>query len=66
MQVVLYTTHCPRCKVLEMKLKDKNISYVENTNIAEMRKLGIVSIPYIKVNEKLFNFNEALKWIKEQ
>lgn len=66
MKVILYTTHCPRCKVLEMKLKEKHIKYVECTNIEEMQKLGMMSSPYLKVDDKLFNFTDAINWTKEQ
>ena len=31
--VTLYSTHCPRCLVLEKKLKQKNISYQEVNDI---------------------------------
>lgn len=66
MEVIMYTTHCPNCRVLAMKLKEKNINYVENTNIEEMTQLGIRSVPYLKVEDKLLSFIEALKWTREQ
>ena len=33
MNVILYSTHCPKCCVLEKKLKQKNISYDEVNDI---------------------------------
>lgn len=66
MQIIMYTTHCPNCKVLAMKMKEKNIDYVEKTGIDEMIQLGIRSVPYLKVDDKLLNFVEALKWVREQ
>ena len=63
MQIIMYTTHCPRCRVVEMKLKQKNIDYIECADIDEMKKLGIVSAPYLKIDDKLFNFSEAVAWI---
>lgn len=64
--VVLYTTHCPRCAVVEMKLKEKKIEYIECTDVEEMRRLGFLSVPYIKVNDKLLNFSESVAWIGRQ
>jgi len=49
-----------------MKLKEKHIKYVECTNIEEMQKLGMMSSPYLKVDDKLFNFTDAINWTKEQ
>lgn len=64
--VIMYTTHCPRCKVLATKLKEKGIDYVENTNVEDMKKLGITSAPVLEVNKELYTFIEAINWVKEQ
>ena len=37
MTIKLYTTHCPQCKALEMKLNKKSIEYTTNDNIEEMK-----------------------------
>lgn len=64
--VIMYSTHCPRCKVLATKLKEKKIDYVENTNVEDMKKLGITSVPVLEVNKELYTFIEAINWVKEQ
>jgi len=66
MEVILYTTHCPQCKVLDMKLKEKGIKYTECTDIDEMIKLGITSAPQLQVDKKLLDFSEAIKWMRGQ
>ena len=63
MEIILYSTHCPRCTVLEAKLKQKNIEYQEINNVDEMLKLGIQSVPQLKVDGKLMDFSEAVKWV---
>lgn len=63
MKVVLYTTHCPRCKVLEIKLKQKHIEYTECEDIEEMMLLGIKAAPILGIDDKLLDFGEAVKWI---
>ena len=40
MSVVLYSTHCPRCNVLEKKLQQKNISYEEVNDVEIMERKG--------------------------
>lgn len=66
MKVILYTTHCPRCSVLEKKLNSKNISYtsIEDTDL--MINKGFDSVPILEVNDKIMDFKEANKWINEQ
>lgn len=67
MHVVLYTTHCPRCKILEKKLQQKGILYAENDNVDEMIAMGFKTAPLLGVDgAKPMDFGEAIKWIKEQ
>lgn len=66
MNVILYSTHCPKCKVLEMKLKQKNIGYVEVTDVKLMQEKGFKSVPKIEVDGVVYDFKEAVDWIKEQ
>lgn len=63
MNIILYSTDCPRCKVLETKLNAKGINYEVNKNIDEMEKLGIVMAPALKVNDKIMEFADANRWI---
>ena len=64
-QVILYTTHCPRCKVLKKKLEQKEINFVEIDSIEEMEKLGITSVPQIKLanSDELLDFTQAVNYI---
>ncbi len=66
MEVILFTTHCPKCRVLAMKLEEKKIKYETRTDVDEMIELGIMSAPMLKVNGKFFDFSAAMNWIKEQ
>lgn len=63
MTVKLYTTHCPRCKVIEKKLTQKEIEYTEITDQEEMIKLGFKSAPVLEVDDKILNFGDANRWI---
>lgn len=63
--MVLYTIHCPKCKVLETKLKQKNISYEEETDIEKMKELGIMTSPVLFVNGKYLQFSDAVKFINQ-
>lgn len=63
MKIVLYTTGCPKCKVLEKKLELKNIQYDIITNEEEIRNTGFLSLPILKVDNKFMPFTEAISWV---
>lgn len=65
-EIILYSTHCPKCKVLETKLKQKNIKYEECNDIEKMLKLGIHEAPQLEVDGKLMTFGEAVKWVNKK
>lgn len=62
-KVILYSTGCPKCKVLEAKLNNKHILYETITNENEMIENGFMSLPVLKVNEDFFGFKDANDWI---
>lgn len=61
--IKLYTTHCPKCKVIEKKLTQKNIQYIEVTDVDEMQRLGFKSVPILEVDGKIMNMTDANRWI---
>ena len=64
--IIVYSTGCPRCNIIEAKLKEKNIDFTVNNNIDEMSELGIMSVPVLSIDGKLLQFKEANDWINEQ
>ena len=63
MNIVLYTTHCPKCSVLEKKLAKKNIEYTEFTSVQDMLNMGISTVPVLSVDGELLPFEKANQWI---
>ena len=63
MKVDLFTTHCPKCLILEEKLKQKNIEYEEHIDVDEMIKLGYLTVPVLVVDAKEYSFGEAVQWV---
>ena len=61
--ITLYSTHCPKCLVLEKKLNSKNLSYDLVEDVGEMLNLGFKQAPILKVDNKYMNFVEANNWI---
>ena len=63
MEIILYSTRCPRCNVLEKKLKAKNISYKEENSVPVMQEIGITAVPMLSIDGELHNFEQAVKWV---
>lgn len=63
--VIFYTVGCPRCTVLEKKLKEANIDYEIFSDVDKMLEMGMDDMPVLEVNGKRMSFSEAVKWVKE-
>lgn len=61
--VVLYSTGCPRCKVLKAKIEEKNIQYEERGDVEEMIEKGYQAAPILEVDGKPMEFREAVDWV---
>lgn len=66
MQVILYSTGCPKCSILKKKLNDKNIDYEEVNDEKTMLSLGLDSVPILSVDGELLEFTQANNWINER
>ena len=66
MNVILYSTKCPRCNVLERKLSSSNIEYelVEDEDL--MIEKGFVESPMMEVDDEIMNFKKAIEWVNKQ
>ncbi len=68
--ITVYSTNCPRCKTLIMKLKSSQVDFKviddkdEVLNKAE--EVGISQAPFMLVDgvDKVFSFTEALNYIR--
>lgn len=63
MNVVLYSTGCPRCKILKSKLDDKGVTYSVIDNVDKMLSMGMVVVPVLEVDGVRMSFKEAINWI---
>lgn len=63
MKVTLYSTDCPKCKVLEKKLDDSGVAYETKKDIDIMLEKGFISAPMLEVDGVIMNFKEGIEWI---
>lgn len=66
MKVILYSTHCPKCNVLEKKLQSKKIEYIEVNDMDIMLERGFMSAPMLVVDNVAMDFCKATEWINKQ
>ena len=60
--ITLYSTHCPKCVILEKKLREKHIQFKVCDDIDLMLKKGFTEAPMLEVDDvKILNFGEAIK-----
>lgn len=64
MNIILYSTHCPKCKVLETKLKQTGLDYVEVNDVGEMMRRGFKMAPILEVDGQIMDFSAANKFLK--
>lgn len=66
MNVILYSTNCPRCKILKSKLDDKRIIYSIVNDVDKMLNMGMTVVPVLEVDDVRMNFKEAINWINNK
>lgn len=65
MKIIVYTTGCPQCKVLESLLSRNNIEFEKREDVDKMISMGMRSAPNLEVDGTIMNYQQALKWINE-
>ena len=64
--ITLYSTGCPKCQVLEKKMRNDGIEFDISDNIDELIEKGFMSAPILKVDDNYFEFKEAIDWLKNR
>ncbi len=67
--IKLYTTNCPKCKVLEKKLDELNLTYDKvydkDVIMSVSRQNKILSAPILQVDDDYYKFSDALNYVKD-
>lgn len=66
MQVILYSTGCPKCNVLKAKLDNKNIKYDVVSNVDIIMSKGISTVPVLEIDGQLLEFKKSVDWVNER
>lgn len=66
--IKLYSTGCPKCKVILKKLQDKNVKFElieDNQKVVDYGKeKGIYSAPILEVDNMPYEFTKAIRVIE--
>ncbi len=62
--VVLYSTGCPKCNVLETKLRQLGVDFELVDDADVMVEKGFLSAPMLEVDGVAMDFSGALNWIR--
>ena len=65
MNIILYTVDCPKCKVLEKKLNNANISFEVCKDTKLMAERNISKFPMLEVDGEMLTFKEAVDMINK-
>lgn len=63
--IKLYSTGCPKCKIIKTKLDKANIEYEIISDMNIMLNKGFKTVPMLEVDNKVLNFNEIVSWLSE-
>ena len=63
--IVLFSSGCPKCKVLKQKLDDRKIEYEVSEDFDELIEQNLQTIPVLRVNGEYYQFGEAIKVVNE-
>jgi glutaredoxin len=63
--IILFSSGCPKCKVLKQKLDDKQIKYEVSEDFDELILQNLQTVPVLKVDGEYYQFGEAIKLIGE-
>lgn len=63
MGIILYTTNCPQCRMLEAALKNKGMQFEIVYGEDPIRERGFNSAPILEHNGTVMSFADAVRWV---
>ena len=65
MKIILYSTKCPKCNILEKKLIQKELDFnlITDFDKKEMMKKGFLAAPILVVDNEYMDFSTANNWV---
>ena len=64
--IILYSNDCPKCRVIESKLKAQNVEFEKTDNFEKLISLGYKTLPLLEVDGEIMDFKSANDWVEER
>lgn len=65
-RIILYSTGCPKCRILKKKLDEKGVNYEICSDTERMIGMGLTEVPVLEAKGDIMSFADAVKWVNEQ
>jgi len=69
-EIILYSTHCPKCKTVELLLAKKNLEFFMVDDTEKVVKVGqehgILGAPILQVGDEFFDFSKAVQYLNRR
>ena len=65
-KIVLYSTGCPKCKILKQMLQEHGINFEIIDDVDKMMELGIMQVPQLYDGHNMMGFTQAIQWIVDK
>lgn len=62
--IILYSTNCPKCKIIKQKLTQANLEFTEITDVKQIMEKGFREAPVLEVDGEFMKFPEAVVWLR--
>lgn len=63
--MVLYSTGCPKCGILEKRLKKDGFIFQVSNDVDYLIEKGFENAPVLEVNGKLHKYEDAMEMLKK-
>ena len=64
--IILYSTHCPKCTVLQKKLDKANVQYEICDDVDIIVKKDFTNMPVLEIENETLSFKQAVDWINKK
>ena len=65
MTITLYSTGCPKCQVLEKRLKKNNLDFIISNDVDILIEKGFQSDPVMAVGKLFYDYTSAMNLLKK-
>lgn len=59
--ITVFSNNCPRCKILEKKLKDEGVEFKVENNFSRVIAKGFRSAPVVEIGDVMYTYEEVMQ-----